>query len=70
MPVAEKKEPTQITAENLKAVRKKQKIRQRQVAEWLGISTVAVCKIETGRRNITHSEKIILEWHLLGLTPF
>ena len=60
----------EVTAENLRKIRKKHKIRQRQIAEWIGGTCITVSKIENGGRKLTSAEKTILDWHFFGIQPF
>jgi transcriptional regulator with XRE-family HTH domain len=60
----------EVTAESLRAIRKRLGIRQNQVASWIGGNASTISKIENGGRHLTPAEKTILNWHLLGVKPF
>lgn len=60
---------TEVTADNLRAVRDLKEHTQDQVAELLGLQKSNVSHIETGRRALSSSEKQILDWYFFGKVP-
>ncbi|MFP4069490.1 MAG: helix-turn-helix domain-containing protein [Opitutales bacterium] len=59
-----------ITAESLRAWRRKQGITQAELATHLGLKKVAVTKIESGRRQISPPEQKLLQLLVHGRYPF
>lgn len=59
----------EITAANLRNHRRRHKMTQVQVAALLGVEKTAVSAIETGVRQLAHTEKLILECYLIGRIP-
>lgn len=53
----------------LQKLRKEQGLRQSDLAETLGVSTVYICDIEKGRRNPPDYTKLQLIEHKLQLSP-
>lgn len=47
-----------IIGENLRKVRKKQKVSQQSLAKFLGLHQTIICRIEKGERSLLASEAI------------
>jgi transcriptional regulator with XRE-family HTH domain len=62
-------EITEISADNLKAVRTDRGMNQDDLAVILGITQTAVSKIENGTRTLSESEKKLLDWYFFGTVP-
>jgi len=60
---------SEIRAENLRQLRKRVRLSQGEVAEIIGVAREAVSKIETGRRELSVSERRLLEWYFFGKIP-
>jgi len=60
---------SKINGPDLKKLRKSKRMLQEDVAEIIGISREAVSKIETGRRELSVSERLLLEWYFFGKVP-
>lgn len=60
---------TETTAENLKALRTDRELNQDDLALILGVPRNAISKIETGTRQLSESEKKILDWYFFGTIP-
>jgi len=60
---------TEVTAENLKALRTHNGLRQEDIAEILGLEKYSISRLENGTRALSSAEKIILDWHFFGIIP-
>lgn len=55
-----------ITPANLRDYRLASGMTQDQLGNLIGCDKFTVCRIETGRREITHAEQLVLAAYLLG----
>lgn len=60
---------TEITAENLRAIRVEKGLNQDQLSEILGIPSNAISKIEGKTRLLSESEKKLLDFYFFGTIP-
>ena len=60
---------SEIRADNLKRLRKTRRLLQEDIAEIIGVRREAVSKIETGLRELSISERRLLEWFFFGKEP-
>lgn len=59
-------ESESVTPDSLRELRKTRGLTQADVGSLIGIPKEQVCRIETGSRSLTFSEKLVLEAALLG----
>lgn len=57
-----------VFGEYLRQLRESRSLRQKDIAESLGVSTVYVCDIEKGRRNPPSADKITVIAQVIGLS--
>jgi len=60
---------TEVTAANLKAIRKKNGLKQDAIAELLGVEKHSISRIENENRALSESEKSLLDWYFFGILP-
>lgn len=60
---------SEVTAENLRAVRSTREMTQKAIAELLGIPETAVSHIEKGKRSLAPAEKQLLDLFFFGRLP-
>lgn len=56
----------EITSETLREIRGEFGVTQADIAKVLGIDHSAVSSVETGRRDLTHAEKLVLAAYFFG----
>lgn len=56
----------ETTAETLREIRGSFRATQADVANVLGIDNSAVSSVETGRRDLTHAERLVLNAYFFG----
>jgi transcriptional regulator with XRE-family HTH domain len=60
---------TETNAQNLASLRKARGLRQQSIADVLGLEKSHISKIENGVRDLSSSEKTVLDWFFFGITP-
>ena len=58
--------PLQVTAENLRELRKDARLTQTECGALVGVDKFAICRVETGQRPLTVAESLVLSAALLG----